>query len=802
MHREALLLDVDYKQRDNEMVVRVFCKTEGGKNIVAIDKNFSPYFYVLPEPQKIADLRKKMENHQFKDSIEIKRLEQETKLINSEEREVLKVFTEHPPDLNKIKDEIKSWPEVKGKREFDITFYKRYMIDNNLYPMSWIEIEGDKIDKSSKNVEYLNVEKINSYNGSKTAENLNFIAFDLETFEEEVIMASFYGNGFKKVISTKGFEGEQKYAEIVRNEKELIKRLIEIIQSEEVDLLLGYNTDDFDFEVLRERAQTHGLELELGRDNSRMIFKRRGRTSSAKITGRLHIDLFRYVENIMSRYLKSETLSLEKVATEVLGEGKADMKWQDIKQAWEEEKDLYDLVRYSLKDARLTYDLGKEILPQIFSLSRLSGLTSFDASRLTYGQIVENYLIREAFKDNRIVPNRPKRSLIQKRRGQDPYAGGFVIEPEKGLHENLAMLDYRSLYPSVIVSFNISPEILEKEDCDDGYKVPDLGYNFCQDEPGFIPKILKRLVEERYEIKQKLRKGVGSQNRSSLKSRSYAIKILSNSFYGYMGYSGARWYSKECARSVTKIGRDYIHKTIKTAEEMDFNVIYGDTDSVLLQAEDIKERANKFRDKVNTDLPEFMELELEDFYERGLFTYTKKGKGAKKKYALMNEEGKIKIMGFEQVRRDWSELAKNLQEEVIKTVLNGNVSEAEKAVRETINRLKEGDVDMDDLVIYSKLNKPPSEYDTTSPHVEAAIRADRRGLNIEPGQTLGFVITDKSGKISDKAEILKFAEDYDSDYYIKNQVLPAAMRVLKVLNYKEDDFLLKGKQSGIDQFAN
>ena len=223
--------------------------------------------------------------------------------------------------------------------------------------------------------------------------------------------------------------------------------------------------------------------------------------------------------------------------------------------------------------------------------------------------------------------------------------------------------------------------------------------------------------------------------------------------------------------------------------------------TVFLKGKKIRKRIEKFQRKINSSLPEFMELELEGIYERGIFTSTKKGKGAKKRYAMKSPEGKLKITGFEKVRRDWSELAKETQKKVIEKVLDNNVEEADKAVQETVRSLKEGKVPLDQLVIYNRITKPVDEYETTSPHVEAAKKAIQRGIDLTPGDTIGFVITKGSGEISDKAELLKFAQDYDPEYYIKHQIIPAAMRILKIFDYDEDDFLLKGRQSGLGKFT-
>ncbi|MFB6077056.1 MAG: DNA polymerase domain-containing protein, partial [Candidatus Nanohaloarchaea archaeon] len=386
------------------------------------------------------------------------------------------------------------------------------------------------------------------------------------------------------------------------------------------------------------------------------------------------------------------------------------------------------------------------------------------------------------------------------------YAGGFVYEPEEGLHEDIALFDFRSLYPTIIVAHNISPDTLDVPDCTDATDVdiPETGttYTFCRDDPGFIPDILEDLVSERYDIKADLADlDEDSQAYRDRDNRQNALKILSNAFYGYMGYNGARWYSRPCAEATTALGRRYIRETIDRAEEMGLDVIYGDTDSVFLQAADIEDRVDGFLDAVNVDLPEFMELEFEGFYTRGLFTATESGEGAKKRYALLAPDGDIKVTGFAQVRRDWSPIAKDLQEDVVRLVLEDRVDEAAEQVKKAVQRLKDGDVDLDDLKIYTRMTKRPENYESKTPHSEAAKRAIKRGADVGAGDTIAYVVTDGGGTISDRAELVDYADSYDAAYYIDNQVIPVALRVLNTFGYTAEQLRGEGKQTGLGKFG-
>jgi len=319
--------------------------------------------------------------------------------------------------------------------------------------------------------------------------------------------------------------------------------------------------------------------------------------------------------------------------------------------------------------------------------------------------------------------------------------------------------------------------------------------------------VLEELIKMRGEMKGRLKKAEkDTPEYEQLFARVQSLKILANSYYGYLAYPRSRWYSRECGESVTAWGRHFIQETIEKGEKAGFSVLYGDTDSIfLLMSEKKKEDALAFMKKINDALPGDMELELEGFYPRGVFV-TKKHmgkteKGAKKKYALIGEDGRIKIRGFELVRRDWSNVAKNTQRRVLEAILKeGSKEKAVKIVKGMIEELKSGKVPLEDLTIYTQLRKDPNKYDIKSPELSAAKKAAEAGRQIEKGMMIGYVITQKGVTISDKAQLVELAKDYDPAYYIDNQVLPSVLKILKELGYSEDDLKFKGEQKGLGAF--
>jgi DNA polymerase Pol2 len=508
------------------------------------------------------------------------------------------------------------------------------------------------------------------------------------------------------------------------------------------------------------------------------------------------VDLFQFINNVLSAQLQTEVMSLEAVSAELLGDSKIELEYVELLEGWKKGKDLAKMAEYCLKDSDLTLRLGEFILPQIYHLSKLSGQLLFDASRMTYSQLVEWYLSKKAHEMKVIIPNQPKWDEIQIRRDFSPYEGAFVKEPVAGLHEAIAVMDFRSLYPSIIATFNISPETFNCSDCKkNGYKVPETKYWFCKKKEGFVSKVIKELIEHRAEIKQEM-KGVkkDSEKYYSLNNEQFAIKTVANATYGYFGFASSKWYCRECAQSSAAFGRFYIKNVMSEAEKEGFTVIYADTDSMFLKViGNLEEKSEAFLIKMNKKLPGIVKLDMQGIYSRGIFIPKGVGLGtAKKRYALIDEKGVLTIRGLEKVRRDWSNVAKDTQEMILKLVLGKK--DVEGAVRYTQNVIKElkaGKIPLKDLIIYEQLSKPLAEYKAIGPHVAAARKIRDRGGDFGEGMVVMYVITKGEGSISQRAEPIESAkiESIDAEYYIHNQIVPAALRVLAVMGVSEEQLL-------------
>jgi DNA polymerase I/DNA polymerase-2 len=793
------LLDIDYFDED-QSVIRLFCKANE-KTVVCLDYDFEPFFYVLPKQGKENEVKRKIE--QIKE-IKIKRVDIKKRVILGEKRIVLKVFCFLSTDLQKVRDIVKQWEMggqgiVEDEYEYSISFYKQYLLDKKLSGMGCIEVEGEEIEKDYKADRTLKIKKIKSVENEERPE-LKVLAFDIECVEEDgkqkIIMISMKSKNFQRVLTYQEDEHYEKYVEVVRSEKELLEKFVDIVNKQKPDILIGYNSDAFDMQVIQQRADELKVKLALSKDSSELKFARRARISAAKFKGLVHVDLFEFINNILSPQMQTEVMTLDAVSAELLGDNKIEIEYEEIIEDWRKGKDLAKLAEYCLKDSELTLRLGEFILPQIYELSRLSGQILFDTSRMTYSQLVEWYLSKKAYLMNNIIPNQPKWEEIQKRREVSPYEGAFVKEPIAGLHENIAVMDFRSLYPSIIATFNISPETFNCEDCrKDGFEVPEMKYWFCKRKKGFVSTVIKELIEKRASVREKMNKlKKDSEEWKRLDREQLATKTVANATYGYFGFAGSKWYCRQCAQSSAAFGRFYIKKVIDEAIKEGFTVIYADTDSMFVKTKgDTKKKTKLFLKKMNKTLPGIIELDLQGIYKRGIFIPRGVGPGtAKKRYALIDEKGVLTIRGLEKVRRDWSNVAKNTQEKVLELILGKrDVEGAVKYTQSIIKELKNGKIPLKDLTIYEQLAKPLSEYKVIGPHVAAARKIKERGRPIGEGMIIMFVITKGKGSISERAEPIEDVniKDIDEEYYITHQIVPAALRVLTVLGVTEERLL-------------
>ncbi len=818
-------LDFDYvDDKRGKTWIRLFGRNDKGKHCCFFDTCDS-FFYLIPKPKsnikKYIEKIKKVKVQIAKRIAEVEKIEQVNKNFLGKQVKALKVYVRNHKDIIPIKDVVKEFPETLDKQETDINFVTRYILEKKVKPLQWHTIEAEKFNTKQEGLPEVNVDVIGRIKKINVSEKqIDFkpkiLAFDIEASEFDIgkgkiLMLSIANDKIRKVITWKHFKNIPNEVEFVKDESALIEKFKEIVKKEKPDCLVGYFSDGFDLPYLRERADKLNIKLDLGLDNSKVTFIR-GIISSAKISGIVHIDLFKFVNNIIAPSLQSETLTLDEVANELVGEKKLKFDLNKInKQLKETKGKLKDAewrryCLYNLQDSVLAAKLFEKLWPNISELTKLAEEPLWVTSRASYSSLVEHHIIHNLEPFNEIIKHRPTRDEINERRKKSKYAGAFVLEPKPGLYENLVVFDFRSIYPSVIISFNISPSTLLEKKEPGCYETPEFIYDkkkrkfYFSKKIGFIPSVLFELINKRKKIKQELKK----HKTPILEARDYGLKTLANATYGYYGFFGARWYCRECAASTTATARYYLTKTIEDARKSGFNVIYGDTDSIMLDLSGKTQKdALEWQKKINKALPGAMELDLENFYKRGIFVTTRaKTMGAKKKYALLEKSGNLKIRGFETVGRDWAKLTKELQDKVLRLVLEeGNADKARAYVKKIISDLKAKKISKDKLIIKTQLKKDIESYAALTPHVSIAKHMQKIGLPVGIGSIIEYIVTEKKGKkalVREKAKLPdECAEnEYDSNYYIEHQIVPAVENIFGVFGIKREDITKGQKKLG------
>ena len=819
-------LDFDYLDLDGKCHIRMFGRTSENKRCCVLDTT-DAYFWLFPRAgidlKKYAEKVAKISLEHASRIAKVEKVEIKDKHFLGNPIKALQVFVSNPKDIAVIKDIAKTFHETLEKKETDINFVTRYIIDKNVKPLEWVHVEGRELNQYIEVPFDVDTDIVVMADEIKPTQEhelkLNFLAFDIESTEfeigkGEIVMISLADHNFHKVLTWKKYSNAPEEVEFVKDEAELIEKFMKIIHERKPDFLVGYFSDGFDLPYLRARAEQNHIKLDLGLDKSNLSFSR-GIMPSAKITGRVHIDLYRFVNNIFAYTLQSPTISLNDVAKELIGEEKLEI---DLGHITKELRSTHGKIKdaemrrfslYNLQDAVLTSKLFLKLWNNLAELTKVVSEPLFEVSRARYAYLVENNILHNLKRFNEIAASRPLGEEIGERREREKYIGAFVKEPRPDVYEKVAVFDFRSFWPSIIVSFNISmPTLLEKKESG-GYETPEFEFDgkkrkfYFQKQEGFIPRILKELLEKRKETKAEFKRNPSPV----LEAKDYALKTLANATYGYFGFFGARYYSPECGASITAISRYYIHKTIDEIEKFGFEVIYSDTDSVMFALGNKTEKdAKEILEKINKTLPGTMELELENFYVRGIFVMTKKGKtGAKKKYALLAKDGNIKIRGFEAVRRDRCDLAKETQDVVLKKVLEeGKADNALAYVIKILKEVREKKAPIEKLIIRTKLKKAIESYETRGPHVVVAEKMLEQGLPVKAGSLIEYVIAKGNSKerIRERAKLPDEVEKggYDIDYYIEHQIVPAVETIFAVFGITKEQIIEGKKQKNLGEF--
>ncbi len=783
------IIDIQTRGDEQESFIEITLSKENGILSTIQDRAFKPYFYLIIRKNDLTSLENDLHKYMIinakidnakKDNLQIQKFVN-TNLTDidfeNDNYDLVKVEFDSIKNLLECRQKITEEKYFAGKLEYDIPYDIRYIVDKQIKPMHIYEIDSEfnfKLIKESFDYKTLSLD-IETYPD-----------FDKDVLSNPIILISLYSPEckIKKVIGYKKPENKIEYFTFVENEKELILETIKTIKE-----------NNFDLQIIKKRAKALGISKDL-EDVLEYRVQTTAGNSICYTKGIQHIDAYKMVNHLNNiGAIDLDKLNLNNVYQYLFNKSKIDLQYKDMLEHYQDSKLLGKFIEYNLVDSIAAYEITHNFLPQYIKLSQITGLTIQDVIRAGSSTLVEMILMNESQRTNKIIPSKPYEDKV-KAREFTTYEGGFVLEPKLGLHNNIAVLDFQSFHPSIIIAFNISPETYNIN-CDK-YNVSPDGDKFCSTYDATIPRMLKEILTKRIKIKDKIKKiDVNSLEYKTLYAEQWSLKILLNSTYGYLGYARSRWYSLESARSILKYTHKYIHYVIDYAKENNLETIYSDTDSAFILYTE-KEDVEEFLDKVNKRLPEDIHLALDNYYKRGLFISKKQGKSvAKKKYALIDFKDKLKITGFEFVRRDWSNIARSLQKDVLQKILKDNDTKgALDLVHKTISELRDRNVNKKDLIITNRIRKDMKDYSSIGPHVAAAIKAKEKGYTFEPDDDIDYIITNNGKTISEKAQIYQIAKDmdYDINYYIDNQVVPAVENIFLALGFDVSDLYSMPKQ--------
>ncbi|RPJ78556.1 MAG: DNA polymerase II, partial [Alphaproteobacteria bacterium] len=676
MHKqiEGFILSGLAIDREDHIILKLYGQSDAGSFLVTINQ-FKNYFFVETK--------------------------QATSMKNLDGTWVEKIECKTQGELKLRKKEF----EEKGLRTFeaDVRPLERYLMDHDIFAQ--VIISGESFIKDGL-VCFLNpkIEKGHHY------PNCKIMSFDIETGKDGRLYSLAYSFRSKDLVEDRvfmlGAENSTEDVMFCPTEKNILEAFAAATKRLDPDIFTGWNVIGFDFHFLEKKSKALKFPLILGRGNRALEMYQSARGEwMMNLEGRVIID---GPWALKTNFFSFESYKLNNVAKIILGEGK-DIdedetydKWEEIERRFREDK--ISLARYNVKDAQLVLDIFEKtkLLDLLLNRSLISGLLLERVGGSTAA--FDHFYLPPLHEAGYVAPNVADILYLKQAKG------GFVLNPKVGLHENVLVMDFKSLYPTVIQTFLIDP-LSRSERLVNPLSTP-VGLNFSRVHhilPGKIGELLQRRATAK------------SQKNANL---SQAVKILMNSFYGVMGSSGCRFYHEDLPEAITGTGQWLLKSVIGFLEEMGFVVLYGDTDSLFVQlknGESYLENGELLVNKINNFLKEKLqkdfgvdsklEIQYDKFFKKLILTSTRgEGDGAKKRYAglrlIETSEGlkeEMVLTGMEYVRSDWSALARNFQYELIKRVFYGG--EIQSFIEQTLKDLEGRKLD-DSLVLSKRLTKP------------------------------------------------------------------------------------------------
>ena len=672
--------------------------------------------------------------------------------------------------------------------EADIRPTERFLCER--FITASVDIDGDHRKEGLQNVRL---------QPGEYTPNFEVMSLDIESdYETDALFSIAFVTASTNRVLIIGDGVDNDFIEYVTDEASLLQRWIEWVERIDPDILIGWNVINFDLRLLQKKSQALGVPFSIGRGAALPVWRQSQADRNhyfVLIPGRVVLD---GIDTLRSATYNFASFALESVARELLGRGKlihdkthSDplYKAKEIKRQFQQEKET--LAAYNLEDCQLVWDIFEKTELVGFSIER-ARLTGLEMDRAG-GSVAafDNLYLPRLHRKGYIAPN------IGDYQGDLSAPGGSVMDSTPGLRDSVLVLDYKSLYPSIIRTFRVDPyaRIAAKraapQDVVPGYD----GASFHKHDH-ILPQIIESLWAARDEAK-----------RDGNAALSQAIKIIMNSFYGVLGTSGCRLHDSRLTSSITKRGHDIIIQTVKLIEAEGYEVIYGDTDSVFvslngardnLAAADIGNHLVATINRYWCDhlLEEYaiescLEMEFETHF-RQFFMPTMRGseQGSKKRYAglIDDEQGNRKIVykGLETVRTDWTELAREFQQTLYRLIFDGE--EYADYIRQTVADLYNGRFDQQ-LVYRKRLHKKLAEYQKNiPPHAQAAIKAEAEfKQNQQPSRYrnrswIEYVIT-VAGAQTLECQNAKL----DYEHIVDKQLTPIADTILNAIGSSMDE---------------
>ena len=755
------ILSGTYTIENGETVIVLFGKTAEGKSITARYYGFKPYFYIVEGTQRIINILKD-KKCPFDNKDEFVAFEQKKLFINGKEKDTLKAILRHPMHVPEYREKCKK--EGFDHLASDIVFHLRFFYDLDLDTYMSIECEDESETIRKKYTTEL-VVKINNFEKCNPFKvNFKILSFDVENSIKT-------GQIFVICCILKDDNHESREIFTGENEAELIKNFERYIQKEDPDILSGYNINNYDLTVIQERCKALKIDaLKLGRDylelsESEQFFR---------CHGRLIADMW-WSAKIELRP-KQETLNY--IAKHLLNEEKLGIDATKIDDAWKNNREA--VIEYCMKDAELSLKILEKlrVVNKSVDLAVVARLPVDDVFNGRTSTLIDSLLIREADRHNVGVPmNRHERTTHR-------IEGGYVHTIQPGLYHWVCLLDFKSMYPSIIISKNICFTTISEK----GTIIAPNNTKFLDKtvKVGLIPKILENLMKNRDVAREKMKQSKTEDERNYYDGVQYAIKILMNSFYGVLASSFYRFTNPNIGGAITGFARENIKKIISLLENEGSKVIYSDTDSIFVQSP-VKnlEGSIKFGKQLSERFStEGVTFEFSSVIDP-LFSH-----GAKKRYfgKIVYPQHELLVRGYETRRTDSFDLQSETLHRVMEYILNEDLDGAVNFTRTTIQSLLEGKIPPEKLVI-SRSVRAESEYERAESmaNVKVARKLEERGIKVFPGMKVSWIVVPGKGKTQEVEPYIDgvpFTHKPDYHYYAQ-RIAMTISRISEVLGWDE-----------------